>query len=158
MYKEGGYVQIVEYCAKESMAAASQEVKALQPYARNGEVWCCCFCCVYCLALLCTCHLFHQWVITDAHHDSTSNAFHSTVPCLSGRLESLDEPVLLSISPVRDNITYRVAPKLDINSFCSTICADLKSKRKTYPKSVIFVRTYSDCCTYTLQLERLWGK
>ena len=38
VYKEGGYVQIVEDCAKESMVAASQEVKALQQYARNGEV------------------------------------------------------------------------------------------------------------------------
>ena len=25
-----------------------------------------------------------QWVITDARHDSTSNAYHTTVPCLSG--------------------------------------------------------------------------
>ena len=38
MYKEGGYVQRVEDCAKESMAVASQEVKALEQYARNGEV------------------------------------------------------------------------------------------------------------------------
>ena len=26
-----------------------------------------------------------QWVITDARHDSTANAYHTTVPCLSGR-------------------------------------------------------------------------
>jgi hypothetical protein len=26
-----------------------------------------------------------EWVITDARHDSTANAFHTTVPCLSGR-------------------------------------------------------------------------
>jgi hypothetical protein len=25
-----------------------------------------------------------QWVITDARHDSTANAYHTTVPCLSG--------------------------------------------------------------------------
>ena len=26
-------------------------------------------------------------MITDARHDSTANAYHTTVPCLSGRLE-----------------------------------------------------------------------
>ncbi|XP_064403874.1 uncharacterized protein LOC135349284 isoform X2 [Halichondria panicea] len=25
-----------------------------------------------------------EWVITDARHDSTANAYHTTVPCLSG--------------------------------------------------------------------------
>ena len=84
---------------------------------------------------------------------ATLNTFHVIKQKLS-----LDEPVLLSISPVRDNITYRVAPKLDINSFCSTICADLKSKRKTYPKSVIFVRTYSDCCTLYLAIRKIMGQ
>ena len=28
-----------------------------------------------------------QWVITDARHDSTANAYYSTVPSLSGKLE-----------------------------------------------------------------------
>ena len=26
-----------------------------------------------------------QWVITDARHDSTANAYHTTVPCHSGK-------------------------------------------------------------------------
>ena len=26
-----------------------------------------------------------QWVITDARHDSMANAYHTIVPCLSGR-------------------------------------------------------------------------
>ena len=29
--------------------------------------------------------IISQWVMTDARHDSTANAFHSTVVCLSGR-------------------------------------------------------------------------
>ena len=29
--------------------------------------------------------LFLQWVITDAWHDSTANAYHTTLSCLSGR-------------------------------------------------------------------------
>ena len=27
-----------------------------------------------------------QWVMTDAKHDSTANAYHSTVVCLAGTL------------------------------------------------------------------------
>ena len=28
-----------------------------------------------------------MWVITDARHNSTANAYHTTVPCLSGRFD-----------------------------------------------------------------------
>ena len=34
-------------------------------------------------AALCIC--LHNYVITDARHDSTDNAFHNTVPCVAGR-------------------------------------------------------------------------
>lgn len=61
VYKKGGYLENVNTCAKLSMMKAAAEVKALPNYAASGE-----------------------WVITDARHDSTSNAFHTTVPCLSG--------------------------------------------------------------------------
>ena len=38
MYRDGGYIQMVEDCAKQSMVAVAQEVKALTNYARDGEV------------------------------------------------------------------------------------------------------------------------
>ena len=38
MYREGGYIQVVEDCARQSMAAVAQEVKALTNYAKDGEV------------------------------------------------------------------------------------------------------------------------
>ena len=41
MYREGGYIQVVEDCAKQSMAAVAQGVKALQGMARYK------FCCIY---------------------------------------------------------------------------------------------------------------
>ena len=66
-------------CAKQSMARAAEEVKGLPHYASEGEVRVC-----RVLNLLIDLR-FKQWVITDARHDSTSNAFHTTVPCLSGR-------------------------------------------------------------------------
>ena len=38
VYRDGGYIQVVEDCAKESMAKAAEEVKALPHYAQDGEV------------------------------------------------------------------------------------------------------------------------
>ena len=39
VYRDGGYIQVVEDCARESMAKAAEEVKALPHYAQDGEVW-----------------------------------------------------------------------------------------------------------------------
>ena len=36
-------------------------------------------------------------MITHARHDSTANAFHTTVPCLSGRLENYYKFVYISM-------------------------------------------------------------
>ena len=38
VYRDGGYIQVVEDCARESMAKAVEEVKALPYYAQDGEV------------------------------------------------------------------------------------------------------------------------
>eukprot|EP00731_Ephydatia_muelleri_P010067 Em0005g653a len=56
------YQQMVADVAEESMKAAVERVKESPHHATSGE-----------------------WVISDARHDSTSNAYHSTVPCLAGR-------------------------------------------------------------------------
>ena len=77
VYNNGGYLEAVNTCAKLSMMKAVTEVKALPNYAASGEI----------CAHLQPCHKIYdeyycvsqQWVITDARHDSTSNAFHITV-------------------------------------------------------------------------------
>ena len=38
VYRDGGYIQVVEDCALESMAKAAEEVKALPHYAQDDEV------------------------------------------------------------------------------------------------------------------------
>eukprot|EP00731_Ephydatia_muelleri_P035283 Em0111g8a len=55
------YQQVVADVTEESMKAAIERVKESPHHATSGE-----------------------WVMTDARHDSTSNAYHSTVPCLAG--------------------------------------------------------------------------
>ena len=57
-----GYIDVVAGCSDVSTARAVDDVKAIAGYEENGE-----------------------WVITDAGHDWTSNAYHTTVPCHSGR-------------------------------------------------------------------------
>ena len=84
VYRDGGYIQVVEDCARESMAKAAEEVKALPHYAQDGEVRLFMYICIFQWQVQI---LSSQWVITDARHDSTTNAYHTTVPCLSGRLE-----------------------------------------------------------------------
>ena len=82
VYNKNSYVALVSRHAEDAMSCAVSEVKALPEYAESGEVS---------LAkkihfiLQMTWFNFHQWVITDARHDSTANAYHTTVPCLSGR-------------------------------------------------------------------------
>lgn len=61
VYQKLGYIELVGRAAELSMQSCVEEVQALPEYSTKGE-----------------------WVITDARHDSTANAYHTTVPCLSG--------------------------------------------------------------------------
>ena len=73
-------MDVVASTAEESMNLAVQEIKDLPGYADNGEV-CIQTDCRYILSVW----SYLQWVMTDARHDSTANAYHTTVPCISGR-------------------------------------------------------------------------
>ena len=75
-------MDIVSDAAEESMRSAIEEVKSLPHYSENGEVMK-----LYSIAITenPSSFLLNSGVITDARHDSTVNAYHTTVPCLSGR-------------------------------------------------------------------------
>ena len=85
MYTTKGYTGIVNAAAQESMQRAIEEVKLLPDYPTKGEV-----------TLLLVLFFIHtytctiKWTITDARHDSTANAYHMTVACLSGRYVNND--------------------------------------------------------------------
>ena len=58
------------------MTTAVEEIKSLPEYLSNGgEV----------MIIHCYDNYVMLWVITDARHNSTANAYHTTVPFLSGR-------------------------------------------------------------------------
>ena len=72
---------MVAKTAEESMNLAVREIKDLPDYSNNGEVhlmW------IHRNATLSLVWSYLQWVMTDARHDSTANAYHTTVPCISG--------------------------------------------------------------------------
>ena len=78
VYNRREYIEIVGRLAEHSMKAAVEEVESLPDYATKGEV--------YLIELKCNIQVFMLFT-HDARHDSrsTANAYHTTVPCLSGR-------------------------------------------------------------------------
>ena len=90
VYRSMNYMEVVAQATEDSMSLAVNNVKELPEYSRTGEVNVvlhvqCMFVSSLILVHVCMYFLFVQWVITDARHDSTANAYHTTVPCLSGR-------------------------------------------------------------------------
>lgn len=57
------------------------------------------------------------------------------------------------MSPNRDNIVYQVHSQVDIETFTSLLSSELSSKRTSFPKSVIYVRTYANCINIYMQLK-----
>uniref|UniRef100_A0A1X7UJV8 Uncharacterized protein n=1 Tax=Amphimedon queenslandica TaxID=400682 RepID=A0A1X7UJV8_AMPQE len=66
VYKSKGYVGAIKSCAEASMMKAIDEIKSTSEYESDGEC-----------------------VITDTRHDSTANAYHTTVPCFSGSMHKI---------------------------------------------------------------------
>ena len=64
--------------AQGSMQSAIDEVKAMPDYPTKGEV-------ILQLHFVIFVTYYLKWTIIDAWHDSTANAYHTTVPCLSGK-------------------------------------------------------------------------
>ena len=77
---------------------------------------------------------------------ATPDTLHSVVQRLS-----LKAPVVIAMSPYRNNISYKLVDKATIDELTSELCEELKSKGTTFPKTVVFVRSYRDCsCIYVM--------
>ena len=74
----------------------------------------------------------------------TATATLETFEAVKYRL-SLQEPVIVGISSNRPNIFLEVSPCMQLKPFVETIASDLKRDRITYPKTIIFCRSYQDC-------------
>ncbi len=85
----------------------------------------------------------------------TATATKKTFHIITDRL-SMINPEVISCSPFRYNISYTVAPKIDLVNFLTGVCSDLRLKRVTYPKTIIFSRLYSDCASmFTIMQKQM---
>ena len=71
----------------------------------------------------------------------TATATQKTVHIIKNRL-SMEDPVVISCTPFRNNISYIVAPKISLVNFLSGLCSDLKRERVNFPKTIIFARPW----------------
>lgn len=74
----------------------------------------------------------------------TATATFATFEAVKYRL-SLQEPVIVGISPNRSNIFLQVSPNKLLKPFVERITDDMRKERINYPKTLIFCRTYQDC-------------
>ena len=84
---------------------------------------------------------------------ATSDTLYSVVQRLS-----LKQPVIIAMSPYRNNISYKLADKATIDELTTELCEELKSKGPTFPKTVVFVRSYKDCSYIYVMLKWKLGK
>ena len=74
----------------------------------------------------------------------TATATKGTFEIIKERL-SLNNPVVVGISPNRPNIFLSLAPPMKLPCFAESIGDQLKKRRLTFPKTVIFCQNYEDC-------------
>lgn len=83
----------------------------------------------------------------------TATATHHTFHVVSERL-SMKDPVVVGLSPYNDNIFYTVKDKIDVDILSEMLCDELKKTRTNFPKTIVYVRTYTDCCNLYISLKR----
>lgn len=128
VYHQSHYADIVKEAAEASMCLAVNEAKETKGYADNGE-----------------------WVITDARHDSTANAYHSTVPCLSGSTHRIVGISTLSrsehsIAQTREyECTVEVIPQVQARGLNVTeVAHDFHLKIKNYIINTLHMKNSFD--------------
>lgn len=86
----------------------------------------------------------------------TATATTETLRVVTHRLSMIMANVI-PLPPFRDHISYEVHPKIDTDRFTSLICTELAAKRTNYPKTIIYVRAYTDCSTIYMLLKHKMG-
>lgn len=63
---------------------------------------------------------------------------------------ALRNPKIISVSPQRDNIFFKVSPPVNLDELTAFIKEELEEKRIAFPKTVIFCRRYEDCAFFII--------
>ena len=67
---------------------------------------------------------------------------------------SLNDPVVIGISPNRPNIFLSVSPPMQLMCFAESIGDKLKTKRLSYPKTIIFCWSFYTAVIQTLGRDK----
>ena len=69
----------------------------------------------------------------------------------------MSNPCLIALPPSRENIRYQVKPKIRLEDLASLLSHSLLERRVNCPKTVVFVRQYSECSNLYLMIQRKMG-
>ena len=87
----------------------------------------------------------------------TATATTETYYVVTQRL-AMSDTSLVALPPNRDNITYEILPKInDVDQLITSLGSELVTKRVLFPKTVIYVRSYSDCSGIYMRLKKYMG-
>ncbi|XP_065901618.1 ATP-dependent DNA helicase Q1-like [Dysidea avara] len=86
----------------------------------------------------------------------TATATLDTLKVVKERL-SLHDPAVIGLSPNVPNILYSTAKLPKLEDFCRRLSTVLMRHRVSYPKTIIFCRSYSDCGDIYRTLEIMMG-
>lgn len=82
----------------------------------------------------------------------TATATAETLSIISQRL-CMVNPVIIAMSPCRDNITLQMHIKVDTDTFATSLCSELTEKWLMFSKTVIYVRTCASCLDMYMALR-----
>ena len=67
------------------------------------------------------------------------------------------DPVVIGLSPSRDNIKYHVEPLISVKEFCELFAAKIQTDRTSLPKTLIFCPTIAECSLMYRTLRNMLG-
>ena len=74
----------------------------------------------------------------------TATSTKSTYNCIVKKL-AMENVAVIGMNPTRDNIHLSVIPNIILSEFITPIAKSLKDQGLSFPKSIIYCRTYPDC-------------
>ena len=86
----------------------------------------------------------------------TATATKETYRIITERL-CMNDPNLVGLSSVRNNIKYAVEPFCELDNLCSLLSKELLEQRASTPKTVLFCRTLQACANVYQGIKKLVG-
>lgn len=87
----------------------------------------------------------------------TATATTETYSAVCSKL-AMTDPAIVAMSPHRENIVFRVSPKIEEEKFLESLCQELQEKTVAFPKTVVYVRRQIKCADLHMLLKGKLGR